>query len=495
VKRACWCAAVAISLALAGEAPEPAGQVSPSKREQAEALLLRGKPAEAAALFAAAVAEAPADASAMAGRVRALVAADDWRKAVDEARRYADLVPGSPDVRAALGAALFRAGRLPEAAAAVDPLVRASDAPVGALVTAGLLRSAEGRADEAAGLLDRAVTAAPRDRTVLYWAAGAAGSRARTIELLTRYLEVSEGDDGDKIEGAKGTLELYRALAERPIWIPESRPERLELPLRALASRPGAPDGFVVEAVVTGGRKLPLLLDSGSTGLFVVERIAKRAEFQPLSSETVFGGGGEGRTASRRGLLPAFALGDLSYRDGLATSSRHEVDPTGRFHGVLGLWLFDGYQITLDLRRGRVLLEKPGEGDAGSPYWVVGGQMLVEAQATDGQSGLFLFDTGATTTVLSRSLAEASPKARIGSATTVRGYGGDMKGAATVRGLSVAFQGLTPRTMPLNAVDLTLRSRLGGVEISGFLGLDLLHDAVVVVNTRTRRISVTKAGK
>jgi len=70
-----------------------------------------------------------------------------------------------------------------------------------------------------------------------------------------------------------------------------------------------------------------------------------------------------------------------------------------------------------------------------------------------------------------------------------------MKGAATVRGLSVAFQGLAPRASTLNAVDLTLRSRLGGVEISGFLGLDLLQDAVVVVNTRTRRISVSRAEK
>jgi tetratricopeptide (TPR) repeat protein len=489
VRRAIWATALAISLAVAGE-PE-----APSKRERAEAVLRRGSPAEAAALFAESIAEVPDDAASMAGRVRALVANDDWRRAVDEAARYAAAAPGSVEVRAALGEALFRAGRLPQAAEVVDPLVREDGAPVGALVVAGLLRAAEGRDEDAAALLDRAVAKAPTDRAALYWAAGAAASRSRAVELLRRYLEVSEGDDDDRIEGAKGTLELYRTLYDRPIWIPQTRPERLELPLRALASRPGVVEGFVVDAVVTGGKKVPLLLDSGSTGLFVVDRIAKRAEFQPLSSETVFGGGGEGRTASRRGLLASFALGDLTYRDGLATSSRHEVDPTGRFQGVLGLWLFDGYQITLDLRRGRLVLEKAGDTAAGSPYWVVGGQMLVEAVASDGQKGLFLFDTGATTTILSRSLADASPKATLGSATTVRGYGGDMKGAATVRGLSVAFQGLTPRASTLNAVDLTLRSRLGGVEISGFLGLDLLQDAVVVVNTKTRRISVSKAEK
>src|SRR4029079_19024068 len=102
-------------------------------------------------------------------------------------------------------------------------------------------------------------------------------------------------------------------------------------------------------------------------------------------------------------------------------------------------------QITLDLRHGRLVLEKAGDGASGSPYWVVGGQMLVEAAGTDGQSALFLLDTGPTTTILSRALAEASPKATLGSATTVRGYGGDMKGASTVRGLSVPFQWIAPR--------------------------------------------------
>ena len=43
--------------------------------------------------------------------------------------------------------------------------------------------------------------------------------------------------------------------------------------------------------------------------------------------------------------------------------------------------------------------------------------------------------------------------------------------------------------------DLTQRSRLGGVEISGFLGMDLLDGTTIVVDTRARRVAVVAAPK
>jgi tetratricopeptide (TPR) repeat protein len=488
-------AVLTLWLAVQAVVPPDAAPAPPSKKEQAATLLLGGEASKAAALYSEILAATPDDPDAMAGRVRALIAADDWRTAVDEARRYAAAPKATIEVRASLGEALYRAGRLVESAGVLDPIAADEKAPVRALVTAGLLRATEGKGDEAGVLLERAVAAGPRDRIALYWAAGAAESRAKSIELLNRYLEVSEGDDRDRIDGVKGTLDLYKALGERPTWVPVSRPERMELPLRVIADRPGRLDGFVVDATLAGGKKVSLLLDSGSTGLFLVDRIATRGAFEALSSETVFGGGGEGRTSSRRGLLPSFALGEMSFRDALVTAGKNEVDPTGRFQGVLGLWIFDGYTVVLDLKKGRLVLEPPGTSPEGTAYWSVGGQMLVEAGASDGQKGLFLFDTGATTTLLSRSLAEASPKAILGEATRVRGYGGALKGSISVRGLGVSFLGLTPDAAMLNAVDLTMRSHLGGVEISGFLGLDLLEGTRIVIDTKARRIAVGKPEK
>ena len=40
------------------------------------------------------------------------------------------------------------------------------------------------------------------------------------------------------------------------------------------------------------------------------------------------------------------------------------------------------------------------------------------------------------------------------------------------------------------AIDLSLRSQVGGVEISGFLGLDLLGGKKIVIDTRRRTVAV-----
>ena len=37
---------------------------------------------------------------------------------------------------------------------------------------------------------------------------------------------------------------------------------------------------------------------------------------------------------------------------------------------------------------------------------------------------------------------------------------------------------------------MTQRSRLGGVEVSGFLGMDLLDKTTIVVDTRARKVAV-----
>ena len=54
----------------------------------------------------------------------------------------------------------------------------------------------------------------------------------------------------------------------------------------------------------------------------------------------------------------------------------------------------------------------------------------------------------------------------------------------------MGFQGLASDSSQLPAIDLSLRSRLTGAEISGYLGLDLLERSRILVDTRTRRISL-----
>ena len=427
-----------------------------------------------------------AAASATAGQVRDLIGKDQWQQAVAEARALVAQAPDS-DATTALGEALYRAGRLDEAADVLTPLVAAGDAPARAGVQLGLVRAAEGRDAEASSLIEQAVAKAPLDPWIVYRAAGAAPSRALAVERLEIFLDLATKDDADRVEGARGTIRLYKALGERKVWVPTRRPERVEVPLKPLAGTGG---GYYIEASLANRKKIRLLIDTGSNGLFVALRAVAKGGLTRLSEETVFAGGDTGRTESSRGLLARLAIGELEFKDALITTTQDEFDPQGRYHGVLGLNVFDGYRVTLDFKKQRLILE-PCEGDAaGAPYWDVNGQMLVRASAADGLDGMFLFDTGAVRSMVGRSMVEALPGARVDRPAVVRTYGGNVASAAAVRGVTIRFLGLESDGGPVYTSDLTLRSRLGGVEVSGFLGMDLLGRTRIVVDTRAHRVDV-----
>jgi hypothetical protein len=298
-------------------------------------------------------------------------------------------------------------------------------------------------------------------------------------------------EDPDRLEAARGALRLYRALGERQVWAPVERPERLEIPLTPATDERGRLLGYVVSARLgEKGKRVRLLLDSGSTGLFLVARIARKSGFEPLTEETTFGGGGAGRQSDVRGLFPAFRLEGLVYSDALATTTERELEPTGRFQGVLGLQIFEGYRATLDLAGRKLLLEPPRESFDGSDYWMFSGQMLTRAGAVGGPAGSFLFDTGATSTVLSVRFAESIEGARLEQPVKVRGYGGAVAGARGVQGVEIVFQERITGESGLQAIDLDLRGKMGAVEVAGYLGLDLLDRARIVVDTTRRRVRV-----
>lgn len=429
-----------------------------------------------------------------AGRIRELLAADRWVEALDEARARHAEQPESAELATVLAEALFRAGEFESVEPLLEGLVEADNAPARALVTLGRLRAAQARRGEAGTLAERAVAAAPDDRGVLFWAADLVPTRPASIELLERYLATAEGDDPDRIEAARGTLRVLRELGERNVWEPVERPERVEVPLAVARSEDARVLGHMVRPRFGDKRKAArVLLDTGSSGLFLVERVARKRGFEPLTEETVFGGGGSQRHVSPRGLFSSFELGGVRFSNAMATTSKEELVRGGRFQGVLGVSIFDGYRVTLDLPRKKLLLDfDEQDPEAGSPYWVVSGQILVRVQTGEEQGGLFLFDTGATVSLLSAGFAESLPGVRLRDSKDVFGFGGARQGTRLADGAQLSFQGQSPGPGPFPAIDLSLRSRLTGVEISGFLGLDLLGSRRITIDTRSRRIRIDR---
>ena len=97
--------------------------------------------------------------------------------------------------------------------------------------------------------------------------------------------------------------------------------------------------------------------------------------------------------------------------------------------------------------------------------------------------------------MIARSFVDRVPGAHVEGAAGVRTYGGRVAGASAVRGVKLRFQDVLSTDGPVYTSDLTQRSRLGGVEISGFLGMDLLDGMTIVVDTRGRKVAVVAAPK
>lgn len=441
------------------------------------------------------------DGAARAETIETLLSADRWQTALEEARAAEPLASGQPRLSAAIARALFRAGRLPEAEQRLERLAdgqAGNEVPALAWVVLARLRAARGRGEEADSAMERALQLAPEDPEVAFWSAELAPNRAESCRRLERFLSLSRGADPDREEAARGSLRIYRELGERRIWRHEMPDGPVEIPLTPIWTDSGRRLGYVIDLRI-GDRRRPVrvLLDTGSGGLFLMDRLARKRGLRPLGEETTFGGGGRGRHRSRRGLFDELSVGPLRFADAMATTSDVEIEPHGRYGGVLGLSAFAGYEVTLDFPGKRMILDpRPAtvERAAAEPYWDLSGQLLVTATITGDRPATFLLDTGANATVVAESLADDTPGARGTSPASVRGFGGAMRGARTVEGIEVAFEGRTVGAGGLGTVDLSLRGRLAGVELGGYLGMDLLEEARVVIDTRRRTVELRDAG-
>lgn len=441
----------------------------------------------------------PADDAAAAGEVEALLALGRFDDALERSTLQRAAFDSSPRVRAAHGSALLRAGRLMEAHAVLAVLETDPHPPPRGLIALARLRAARGLHEEAADLAARALERGDVDPLVLFWAAESIGDRGRGIELLERYLALKPRGQEDRIEAAQGALRLQQALGEREIWVPTASPDRVVLPLRLVWDDYGRKLGYVVEARI-GPKDKPvkLMLDTGSSGLFLVERMARKRGFEFLAEDTAFGGGGDQRHRNRRGLFSSFRLGELRFSDALAGTTRRELEPYGRYHGLLGIQVLAGYQALLDLPNQELILTRTNDSRSepqGEPFWMLSGQMLVNATVRNGRPGLFLFDTGATWSILSKRFAASLEGLRSEPTAGLRGFGGAVEDVSIVRGTAVYFDGLDGGKNGLRSFDMSVRNGVGGVEVSGFIGLDLLNDVRITIDTVAQWVTVEPGRK
>lgn len=381
----------------------------------------------------------------------------------------------------------LRAGALTEAENCLrDLAVEQVDAL--AWITRGRLAQARADYGLAAKNALQAIEADSERSEVLYWAAGMLPDRSEM--LLSKYMENSAGEWPERVEGVRNSLSRRQALAGRKVWVTESRPTQLTLALRSIRTRSGRFLGYAVPMKLAGRRRPAwALLDSGSPGVFLARYLRKKVDHEALSEETAFGGGGSGRQGIVTARLKKLSLGELAWTDAQVSFSSGDLSGERLYDAIVGFNLFHGYRVTIDPRAGVLTLtEKPAKeppADA-ARFWRFAGQWLVEVEA-GGATGAMIFDTGASATVLATHFAKRAGTAVRGSS-RVRGFGGEHAGAGRAGPLTLHTLGGTSKLPGPATVDLSLRSRLGGVEVVGFLGWDVLGSDPWVIDTKTQTI-------
>ncbi|MDQ7006784.1 MAG: hypothetical protein Q9Q40_06095 [Acidobacteriota bacterium] len=424
------------------------------------------------------------------------------------AARLGDADVDLPAFRAALE---WRCGRPRRAHA--DALAAIADDPEAALGWLVLARVLAARfhftaAEKAA---ERVVRLAPTSAAGWFTLANVVADRQRRREALAAYLDVAaaEREPPERIAGARDNLRLIEALGDRPVWVVEKRALPGALPLEPLAGRPGHVRGWLVEIALDERRRVPALLDSGASGLHLAPTALRRVPMETLTRGTLFGGGGSGTHAIVRGLLDRLRLGPLTFSSALAVRSAGSLERRGAYQAIVGLDVLAaaGAGVTIDPFAGEVRLalldggsgaaEDPlavdpwPAGQAGVALYRIAGQLLLEAEvettAGDGPA-LLLFDTGASRSLIGAGLLEERGQPFRRGSRQASAYGGRLALAGEVPRLGLAVGDNRRRLKNVGVIDLAARSRITGVRVCGFVGLDLLARHVMEVDLRRGRL-------
>lgn len=343
----------------------------------------------------------------------------------------------------------------------------------------------------------RAIALDPDEPDALLGQARLLEDRAQRRAALLHYLQVAaqRGESSERTRGAYDTLEFVEALADRRVWLLERARLPGEIPFTILSDRPGKRSGLVIQIAMGESTKIPALLDTGASGLHIAPTVQDRSGFLPLSEGTIVGGGGKGQHEVQRGVIPRLDLGPIVYREALGTIAPRSLHPQGIYRAIVGADLLGGtemryrrgtravtltetdrYEVSDDPRQAEPFAARRDQ----IPILRIEGQLLVPvtlSQHTAIVSGWMLFDTGASSTFLDTEVAERLGALRRGGVGNAQAYGGALGMEGRIAGVHLEVGGFADTLGDAPVIDFSQRSRLSGITVMGYLGLDMLVDA------------------
>ncbi len=397
----------------------------------------------------------------------------------DQAERLvrAALASGADDSLLCLsGEIQFRRANFPEAARAFEAAIGLNPRNARAWWGLGRIEQAHFREQRARDLFSKAFLLDHRDTDIILAYMDFVTDPASKSILLDNVARLAGPDQPERAERAVALRQIHERLQGRLPSRLASPYSSYRLPLTGFRPTTSAQAGILVAARINGSKPLRLLLDTGARGITIHAAAARNLTLETITASRLGGFGEAGADESHVALARTVTFGDLVFEECLVEISARSL--TTGADGVLGADVFERFRIGVDARAGVLQLtpfdDSPREASPASVAAIgIRHLMLVKTRVEGGSEGLFLVDTGAAFTAVSREYLPPVLRHQ-GQPVELQGVQGPLAGALRVAPLVLNVAGLPLVERAPLAVDLRAISQVEGIEIAGILGYSML---------------------
>jgi predicted aspartyl protease len=420
--------------------------------------------------------------------LRDLLIKDD----VQQAEAILQAAPRSAETLAYQGEVHFRKGNFELARTSYQSAIQMSEKTARAHYGLGKLAMAKVKSKEAQAGFKRAIELDPAEPLYHFAAAEAADLEKNTPESrkhLEDYLRLDRHDDESRTTQAKAGLALMAAFGDKDYGVIKAPQQPAPIPLRKALNL------IFADVKINGKGPYNFVVDTGASQTVLSQKLAKDLGLAVITTTVMHGIGGSGKVSSSIHRIDQLQIGDVSVGD-LPVGTFDDPVISQIADGVIGTAMLADFIVTINYPASRIELSRqPVAAVAALPVWCIGNMLLLPAEI-NGKQGNFIVDTGAITTVLSLTMANAmginekTPGALVDMG--IAGVGG-------AQGITLMLPQLTMKTIRQTevlgqslAIDLKEISKMLGTEISGVAGFDFLKSYKLTLDYHKAEIHLTK---
>jgi predicted aspartyl protease/Tfp pilus assembly protein PilF len=437
-------------------------------------------------------------------------------EAYHEAKKVTEAAPEIDQAHAIMGLALVRGGNFPLAYTELTTALKLNKRNDLALAAIAEIACYENQLDTAINFLFTALdinSDEPDYQLLLARLASRRENFSVAADALKAFLRLTPKADAERRARIEGVIRFYNYLGTTHINVVQGKPDTV-VPLEVRGRRPH------VKVMINGKGPFDFVLDTGASVCVLAQHAAEKLGLKPVAS----GGfaravGGNGTFPIVYGLVKSLEIGPVK----LSTVPVYLRDLQGgrtvgsdMADGFLGLSALNDFLVNIDYKEHQLGLRyaprrnTPGENASDAsvvtpdpsgttvPFRLTeSGLISVETQLEEGAVLNFIFDSGASTTVISESIVNRQGwREKIVPEHNVRivGAAGVMENVLVMQAASVRVFDLVRANARLPILDLTRLNESAGFEQGGILGGDFLFHCRIQIDFRRQQLLLTPLG-